>query len=185
MPIMKTCRYCKENISDKEQICPYCGYNFQTDTLTAGFVKRAKKEPAGNKKKLVGSPVKAFIFWAALIIILCLIFQYRSRLGDLVSQAKNLFNKDKKKEINKSVGLLDVGSLIMPGRKLNFKEKKIEGIFYDPKDKSYVVINGQLIPEGKNYGNILIKKINKDSVEVIEGGKAQILSVNINNNLKK
>lgn len=177
---MKTCHFCKEEISEKEQICPYCGYNFQTDTLTPDFVRKAKKKDKANKRKLVGSGVRTFVFWAGLIIIASLIFKYHGKIGDLIWQAKSFFKKDKKNEINKSVGLLDVGSIKIPAGKLNSKEKKIEGIFYDPTDKNYVVIGGQLIPEGQSYGNLLIRKINQDSVEVVEDGNIKIFKVDTN-----
>ncbi len=179
--IMKTCRFCKEESSDKEQICPYCGYNFQTDTLTPNFVGKARKEDKGKKKKLVGPGIKTFVFWTGLVIISSLIFKYQGKLGDLVSQAKDFFKKDKKKKTSQSVGLLEVKSVKVSQEKFRSKEKKIEGIFYDPKGKSYVIINNQLIPEGESFAGIFIKKINKNTVEVIRDGKSQILSVKNNN----
>lgn len=174
---MKTCCFCKEEISDQVQICHYCGYNFQTDTLTPDFSRKAKIKNKGKKKRLVGPGIKAFAFWAALIIISSLIFKYYGKLGDLALEAKDFFKKDKKIKVNQSVGLLGVKSVKVSEEKFKSEEIKIEGIFYDPKGRSYVIINNQLIPEGESFAGISIKKINKDSVEVVQDGVAKNLSV--------
>jgi len=175
---MKTCRFCKEENSDKEQICPYCGYDFKTDTLTPGFISKAKKVDRFKKKKLVGPGVRTFIFWAILIIIFSLIFKYRGNLSGLIDQVKN-FAGNKGNE-NKSVGLVDIRSVKIPAEKLEQKEKRVEGIFYDANDKSYVIINGQLISEGEVFEDVFVKKINKDSVEIVKDGNIQTLKVYTN-----
>lgn len=178
---MKNCRYCKEDVGDKEQICPYCGYNFQTDTLTPGFIKKVKKVDIGKKKKLVGPGVKTFMFWAILVIIFSLIYKYHANLSGLVGQVKNFAGiKGNKANENKSVGLVDVRSVKIPAEKLERKEKRVEGIFYDASNKSYVIINGQLVLEGEIFEDILIKKVNKDSVEIVKNGNIQILKVYTN-----
>ena len=41
-----------------------------------------------------------------------------------------------------------------------------------------MVINGQLVSEKESFGNMLIKKINRNSVEVVEDGNDKILQVN-------
>ncbi len=184
---MKNCRYCKEEVGDKEQICPYCGYDFKTDTLTPGCVKNEKVD-TDKKKKLVGSGIRTFMFWAILIIIFSLIFKYRGNVSGLIDQAKNFvgikgnkaaqaFNKA---NANKSLGLVDVRSVKIPAEKSERKEKKVEGIFYDANNKSYVIINGQLVSEGESFEGMLIKKVNKDSVEIVKDGNIQTLKVYTN-----
>ncbi|MCX5694563.1 MAG: hypothetical protein NT014_05535, partial [Candidatus Omnitrophica bacterium] len=74
--------------------------------------------------------------------------------------------------------LIDVRSYKAPVDKVSGASRKIEGIFYDPQGKSYVIINGQLVSERQNYAGLFIKKINSDSVEVIEEGKEKLLKVN-------
>ncbi|PIQ88025.1 MAG: hypothetical protein COV73_01010, partial [Candidatus Omnitrophica bacterium CG11_big_fil_rev_8_21_14_0_20_43_6] len=61
--------------------------------------------------------------------------------------------------------------------KANGQDRKIEGVFYDPKGKSYVLINGHLVSEKESFGNMVIQKINSDSVEALEDGKQLILRV--------
>jgi hypothetical protein len=186
---MGVCRFCREEIREKDKICLNCGYNPQTDTVTPNFIKREKKEITGKKKSLISPGVKNFVFLGSAVIILSLLFKYQANLGDVIYQVrsfivgnKNKVNKpvDKKQSSGKDngvkvTGLLGVRSFKAPVDKSQLKDKKIEGIFYDPKNTSYVVINGQLVSEGKSVGNMLIKKINQDSVEVVEEGSVKIL----------
>jgi len=178
---MKNCRYCKEEVGNKEQICPYCGYDFKTDTLTPGFISKAKKVDIAKKRKLVGPEVKTFAFWAAVIIIGILVFRYHGKFNDLVLQAKSLFKKDKKSQVDKSVGLISVRSTKVSEDKFKSQDKKIEGLFYDPAGKSYVIINEQLIGEGESFGGIFIKKVNQRSVEIVQDGQSQVVTVKGNN----
>jgi hypothetical protein len=185
---MTVCRFCGGEVRDIDKICLNCGYNSQTDTVTPNFV-RQEQEKIVKKKGLVRPEIKIFAFLGITIIALSLIFKYQTNLGHVVYQVrsfivgtKNKANKSanvkqplgKDNEI-KSTGLLGVRSFKAPIDKTQRKDKKVEGIFYDPKNTSYVVINGQLVSEGKSFGNMLVKKINSDSVEVVEDGIAKIL----------
>jgi len=179
---MKVCHFCKEEISDKEQICAYCGYNFQTDTVIPDFVKKIKEKDKGEKQKLIGSGIKTFIFWATLIIIFSLIFKYHGKIGNLIQQGKSYFKKVKKSQIDKAAEFIDLSSVRVPVKKSKAAGEEIEGIFYDPKAKSYVIINGKLVSEGESFEGVFIKKVNNDSVEIIKDGKTKILLVDTNNN---
>ena len=185
---MTVCRFCGEEVNDKNKICLKCGYNPQTDTIIPAFAGQERKEKISKKKNLVGSGVKNFAFWSFVVIFLSLIFKYQAKLGDVVYQVRSFaYNKNKlnkpvkikqpSAKVNefKSIELLGARSFKAPVDKTQGKAKKIEGIFYDPKNKSYVVINGQLVSEGESFGGMLIKTINKDSVEVVEGGKSRLI----------
>ncbi len=182
---MKTCRYCEEKISDQDEICPNCGYNPKTDTLTAGFVR--KNKPAIKKQMMVGPGVRNFACWGGLIIICSLGVKYQGKIGDAFWEVKNILLGNKitksgrvsaKSIKNVPTRLTDVRSYQAPADKTLRGTSKIEGIFYDPQGKSYAVIGGQLLSEGENLGKLFIKKINRDSVEVLEDGRGRILAVN-------
>jgi uncharacterized membrane protein YvbJ len=186
---MTVCRFCGGEVKDTDKICLKCGYNSQTDTIIPNFIGQEKKEEIVKKKSLVSSGVKNFAFWGIVVMVLLLIFKYQAKLVDAIYQVKSSIISDKNK-VGKSAktkpssgkgnqikvtGLLGVRSFKAPVDKSEHKEKKLEGIFYDPKNKSYVVINGQLVSEGESLGNILIKTINRDSVEVVEDGDLKTL----------
>jgi len=182
---MRICRYCEEVIADQDTICGNCGYNPQTDTLTASFVKK-KKVRSAHKQRIIGSGVKSFAFWGMTIIVFSLGVKYQGKIGDLAWKAKDLIlgnqiNKSAqisgKASQGKAIRLIDVRSYKVSADKASSKDRKIEGIFYDPQGKSYVVIGGQLISEKESFGDMVIKKINRGSVEVIRGGQEQVLTV--------
>jgi hypothetical protein len=184
---MKTCRFCEREIGDHDKICVNCGYNPQTDTMTASFVKKPKVSGSRGKQALLGSGVKTFAFWGLMLIIFSLGVKYQGKIGDVLWQGKNLVSGKKvsnlaqasgKARQNKAIRLIDVRSYKTSEVTPAGKDKKIEGIFFDPQGKSYAVINGQLISEQESLGNMAVKKINHDSVEVVEDGRQKVLKVN-------
>ena len=184
---MKTCRFCAEVIADQDEICGNCGYNPKTDTLTASFVKKEKKVGYGQKQRVVSPAVKTFVLWGIIIIVFSLGLKYQGKIGDFIWEAKNILLGNKvnksaqtsgKVNQNKKIRLIDVRSYKASADKSPRKDKRIEGIFYDPQGKSYVVINGRLISEKESFGNMVIKKINSNSVEVVQDGDEKVLTVN-------
>ncbi len=183
---MMICRFCEAVIGDHDKICGNCGYDPQTDTMTKSFVKK-KAVVVEQKKRMLSPKVKSFVFWGMMIIVFSLGIKYQIKIGDLVWRGKNILLGNKvnksaqaldKTNQNKPLGLRDVRAYQAPVDKSLGKNKKIEGIFYDPQGKSYVMINGQLISEQMSFGDMLIKKINSDSVEVLQDGKKKVLRVN-------
>jgi hypothetical protein len=182
---MQTCRYCEGTIINQDEICANCGYNPKTDTLTAGFVR--KNKPAIKKQTLVSPGVRNFACWGGLIIACSLGFKYQGKIGDAFWEAKNIILGSK---ITKSASipaksiqrvptrLIDVRSYKAPADKISASGSRIEGIFYDPQGKSYAVIAGQLLSEKESFGKMVIQKINRDSVQVIDDGQEKILTVN-------
>jgi hypothetical protein len=184
---MKICRFCEKVIGDQDEICGNCGYNPQTDTMTAAFVKKESKKDSGRKEGILSPGVKTFVIWGMAVVIFSLGIKYQGKLGDILWKVKNtiLGNRvakssqvpEKTKPI-KAIRLIDVRSYKASVDKTAGKNRRIEGIFYDPQGKSYVMINGQLISEKGNFGNMVIEKINRNSVEVVEDGNHQVLTVN-------
>jgi hypothetical protein len=185
---MRTCRFCEKEIGDHDKLCVNCGYNPQTDTMTAGFVKKKVNPGLDRKNYQVSSGVKSFAFWSLVVIVFSLGFQYQRKIGDLFWGAKNNLTGKKVSSTaalgkgqgsqGRPVKLIDVRSYKAPVDKTPGKNRKIEGIFYDPQGKSYVVINGQLICETQSFADMVVKKINSDSVEVIQAGKESVLKLN-------
>ena len=187
---MDTCHYCGRVLKDKDNICPHCGYNSKTDTLTPSFIP--KKDSINNIKdeKKISPGVKVFALIAIIVLIISLSIKYNFVIGEIKAKAKMFFSGDnskasKVKQNNakngqaQAVVFTDVRSFQPSEEKLQRKDKKIEGIFYDAVKKSYCVINGQLLSEGDTFQGIAIKRISKDSVEVVEDGKIKILRVEI------
>ena len=106
------------------------------------------------------------------LIIFSLGVKYQGKISDLVWRVSG---KTKQKI---SIGLIGVRSHEASTDKSIAKVGKIEGIFYDPKGKSYVVINDRLISEKESFGDMIIKKINRTSVEVVQDGQEKVLTVN-------
>ena len=145
---MKNCRFCNEVIGDRDKICGNCGYNPQTDMMTASFVKKKQKVVCGQKQGILSSKVKSFVFWGMAVVVFSLGIKYQGKIGDIIWKAKNKSAQvSKKANQNKTIKLIGVRSYKGPADKSTSKNIKIEGIFYDPQGKSYVVINGQLISE--------------------------------------
>jgi len=183
---MGVCRFCSEVIGDQDEICSNCGYNPKTDTLTVGFVRKEKKVGFVQKQGKVSSGVKSFMFWGTAIIVLSLGIKYQGKFGDVLWKAKNIISGNKvsksapalgKNNQNKITRFTDVRSYQAPADKSADKNIKIEGIFYDPLGQSYVVINGKLVCGKESFKDMVIKKINRDSVEVFQDGRESVLKV--------
>lgn len=52
------------------------------------------------------------------------------------------------------------------------------GIFFVPNNKSYVIINGQVVAEGSISNGILVKNVRRNKAEFIKDGKSIILKAN-------
>jgi len=177
---MRTCRFCQEPISEQDEICNNCGYNPKTDTLTKGFVRKDKK-PA-RTQNIVSPGIKNFVRWSMVVIIFSLGFKYQSKLGDFIWKLTHpaLAAKAASSKVSQNIStrLIDVRSYQAPADKVSASGSRLEGIFYDPQGKSYAVIGGQLFSEGQSAGKMAIKKISRDSVQVIENSQEKLLKVN-------
>lgn len=60
---------------------------------------------------------------------------------------------------------------------VDFSKFIIDGIIFNPKGESSVIINGEILKEGDRLGGLLIVKIHKDSVIVIADGEKGILKL--------
>ena len=184
---MKICRFCEKVIAPLDEICGNCGYNPQTDTMTASFVKKDKPVGFLRKQRKLSPAVKSFAFWGIILSVLSLGIKYQGKFGDFVWNAKNVFLGSQAGKSAQSSGktvpakttrLIDVRSYKAPVNGAIGNDKRIEGIFFDPQGKSYVIINGQLVSEKENFAGWFVKKINSNSVEVVEEGKEKLLKVN-------
>jgi RNA polymerase subunit RPABC4/transcription elongation factor Spt4 len=183
---MRICRFCEKVIRDQDEICGNCGYNPQSDTMSAAFVKKNPETAAAKKQNILAPGVKNFVFWGMIIIVFSLGVKYQGKINGMVKKAKNIFSGNKisksaqaseKANQNKAVKLIGVRSHKEPAGKSSGKNIKIEGIFYDPQGRSYAMINGQLVWEQKSFENMVIKKINRGSVEVVQDGQDKVITV--------
>jgi hypothetical protein len=184
---MTICRFCEKVIGDQDEICGNCGYDPRTDTMTPAFVRKEKKGGFRRQQAKLSPTIKIFAFWGITVIVFSLGIKYQGKIGDIMWKAKKIVSSnqvDKSAKVSakdsqsRATRLIDVRSYKAPADKAPGKDTKIEGIFHDPQGKSYVVINGQLISEKESFGNMVIKKINSDSVEVVQDGTEKVLKVN-------
>lgn len=185
---MGICRLCERVIGDQDGFCRNCGYDPRTDTINPAFVRKERKSGTARRQRMVSPGVKGFAFWGMIVVIFSLGFQYQGKILDFAWGAKDLLSGKKPKKstsVKASAAsgqkpptrLLDVRSYQAPVNKSALKDKKIEGIFYDPQGKSYVVVSGQLVSQGESFAGMVIEKINQDSVEVVEDGNRKTLKV--------
>ncbi|MFH0918690.1 MAG: hypothetical protein V1830_06120, partial [Candidatus Omnitrophota bacterium] len=120
---MKICRYCNEEIAERDEICGNCGYNSQTDTMTPSFVKKEKKAKIEPPEKIISPGVKSFVFWGMMIIVFSLGIKHQKKIGDIIWGAKNIFLGNKvskfaqastKAHRDKIIKLIDVRSYQVP-----------------------------------------------------------------------
>lgn len=193
---MKQCRLCGKTLKEEETICPFCGYNIVTDSVSRSF--QPKPESARNKEEReqaakaggVSPGVKKFALAGLAILIFSIFYKYNFNINTITSKANQLFNRIKTGEFTKGkdnkkadkevkkVELVNVRSFDRYKKPAANKDLKVEGIFFDANAKSFIIINGKLICEGESFKNITVKKIYKDSVELIVAGKTETLKVN-------
>jgi len=136
--------------------------------------------------------VKNFAFTGLAIVMFSVFYKYNFNINLVGYEISRIFDKiktgqftiwqaDKKKDgKTQEIGLIDIKYFKLPKRSTADKDLAVEGIFFDPDTKSFAIINGEVVSEGKNLGNITVKKINKDSVEIIVDGETKILEANQN-----
>ncbi len=199
---MKECQYCKEQMKDEDVVCIMCGYDHKTGTINNAFKEQMakergvrekaqrKKEKLQNKGRGISPGVKKFVFIGLIITVFALFYKHNFNISSVVSEISQSLaklkkfkfsetkTKDKKDNKPEKIELTDVNSFKGNNKPLRKKDLKVEGIFFDPQRKSFVSINGQILSEGESAGDVAVKKINRDSVELVIGGENTILKVN-------
>jgi hypothetical protein len=194
---MRECRLCKKPLEAEDAVCVFCGYDPKTDTVNPAFKQQSssiEKAKAIEKKtggeaceKGVDPKIKKFAFIGMAILIFSVLYKYNFDVTLATADIRLFFtrlttgkifsgkaDKKKGKKVEK-IEWVNVRSFESPKKKTNAKDLVVEGIFFDVKSGNYVVINGEVIAEGETSGNITVKKINRDSVEVVVGGVIRVL----------
>lgn len=198
----KYCNYCKRPLKEGDAFCPFCGYDPKTDAINPAFKQKVASIKDWDRKiqmEEIGrghgiSPgVKMFAFIGLAVVIFSIFYKYNFNPSGVMSEVNQVWAKarikaskfipmkaEKKKEkaeekkIEKTE-LIDVRSF--EGAKKTTGGLVVEGIFFDPKGKSFVTINGKVVSEGETFGNITVKKINVNSVELIIESETKIIEV--------
>jgi len=194
----KECRYCKKPIKEEVAVCSFCGYDHKTGTMAeteAGLVKsleeKVKTREKGSASKIFGvdPKVKIFAFIGLSIVIFSVFYKYNFDIKGVMSEANQVFyriksgafftgkSKKEKNKANQKIELMNVKSITTPKKSLQPGALAVEGILYDPTGKSFVSIEGNVIAEGAAFGDVVVKKINRDSVELIVKGENKIIEV--------
>lgn len=191
---MKLCRLCGKSLGDNVTACVFCGYDFNTDMVNQSFKAQAQKaivknRETGAKQALISPAVKKFALIGVAVVIFSILYKNNFNINSVFNEASDIVErvksgratKDKSgKNDNKEtqkIELISVRSFKTPGKISRYEKLKVEGIFFD-NDKSFVVINGRVVPEGKTFENVTVKKVDNDSVELISGGETKKLRVN-------
>ncbi|MBN1912991.1 MAG: hypothetical protein JW788_01175 [Candidatus Omnitrophica bacterium] len=195
---MKKCKYCQKDVQEEEKLCPFCGYDFKSGTITQVFSEEEAQKRKRAEKKIsrkeggIDPRIKKFAFIGIAITIFSVLYSYNFRLNIIFFDFKDKFlggkkggltlnsilGKKKKDQKIENIQLTDISSFNAPREAADYKNFTLEGIFFDPQGESYATINGQVLAEGESLENLRVKKINKNTVEIEIAGKVQILEVN-------
>lgn len=191
---MKECRLCKRPLRQEDAVCAHCGYDPTTDIISPSFKPKGEIDTAPKKaspeRRGISSGVRKFAVIGLLIVMFSIFFRHNFNINGIIYEAKliidritggkfinmNMFNSKENKEV-RQLKLTDVSSYAAVQKNIRYNDLVIKGIFFDPQAKSMVNINGKMISEGDIFEGITVKKINRDSVELLINGEVQALSV--------
>jgi hypothetical protein len=185
---MQECYYCKKTIKEEDTICPFCGYDHKAGTVSQQVTsventqKRSqiKEQKATSKGNGVDPRVKKFAFIGLGIVLFSILYKYNFNISIIAYEISDIFARvtgKKKDKTSEKIELIDVRSIKIPKKAIKYKGLEVEGVLFDPAGRSFVTINGDIIPEGGTSGNVTVQKIHKDSVELIVNGKSQIIEI--------
>lgn len=187
-------------MNDEEIICTVCGYDHNTKTINNAFkskIEAVSSKSRRGKAQGIDSRVKKFAYAGLIITGASLFYKHNFNVANVVSDLSRPFAKLKKfqpagdKSKNKKgqkagkLELIEIKSFEGNKKSLNKKDLKIEGIFFDPSGKSFIAIGGKIISEGQGMDNIIVKKINKDSAELIVESEIKILKLSESLSLRR
>jgi len=193
---MINCHFCGKEIEQVKAVCVSCGYDPKTDTVKPELKDQAaaKKAAKGKKLKLTGgvSPrIKKFAFISLAIVIFSIFYKYNFNPVFVAAEFKHMFTLIRTGKIveifkfggkednkNKSVGMMNVRSYKAPQDAKKYKGLLIEGILFDPGAQSFVIINGEVISEGSSFKGVVVKKIDRHTVELMVNGESKVLEAN-------
>jgi len=160
--------------------------------------KKEKKLPAKIKKSTlwlwgVSPGVKKFAYFGLAIVIFSVFFKHNFNAEAIKAEVNLLWEeaqarlipgkankaKSKHKEgegINKAelISVVNFDGSQKPGTN---KDLKVEGIFFDADGGSFIVLNGKVISEGQSWMGVTVKKISRESVEIVVDGESRLLGV--------
>ena len=169
------------------------------DNIQPEKIIKKEKEPSAQVKKItlrlwgVSPGVKKFAYFGLAIVIFSVFFKHNFNAEGIKAEVNLIFTKaqgrlmpgkakkakSKHKQgegINKAelVSVIDFDGSQKPDTN---KDLKVEGIFFDSDGSSFVVLNGKVISEGQSWMGVTVKKINRESVEIIANGESRILGM--------
>jgi len=196
---MKVCKFCGKTLEREDAVCVYCGYDPKTDMMSPDFKPKKKKlerqihetiikKQTRDRSTGVDPRIKNFAFIGLAIVLFSIFYKYNFNIEGATSEISYFFSKlmrgkisflkfGKNKNIEK-IEWIDMKNFEGTKQKISKGDLLIEGIFFDSEGKSLVVINGQALSEGQYLNNITVKKIYRDSVEIIADGQQISLKVN-------
>jgi Na+-transporting methylmalonyl-CoA/oxaloacetate decarboxylase gamma subunit len=198
----KKCLFCGKMIKVTDEICGFCGYNFKTKTQEPDFAKKASSD-AQKKAKTAKIAGLLKSVGAIILLLVCLAVFIKVMGKNVVSSvtsaltpksqsgAKTQGVKPAAKQQGSSTTstkgpLPDLLKKVLPDKSAQVQQAKdqkkknvleIEGIFYDPRGRSFTTISGIVVGEGDALGSVTVHRINSDSVELNSDGVIRVLRV--------
>ena len=187
---MNLCRSCKNPLEQENAVCPSCGYDPKTDTISQEFRTRSQggssKQSSGGGGGKVSPGTKKFATIGIIILALSILAKYgffipqiqtfiakfaiSNSKGEKGSAAKGK-GKGKVESVKgegkpEKIELVNLQSFEGASKNRDDNVFEVEGIFFDPNGKDFATINGKVVGEGGTIGKAKVKKINRDSVEL-------------------
>lgn len=185
---MKECRYCQKPLKDQEVICTFCGFDHKTGTINQSFKPKInpgtkikdKEKKAQSREAGINPRIKNFAFIGIGIVMFSIFYKYNFNINLATSEVKYFIAKlkiNKKEKISQPMEFINVGSFEGQKKVFNSKEPVLEGIVFNPEGRSFIIVNGSVVSEGEAVDNITVKKINKNSVELVIDGESKVVEV--------
>ena len=149
---------------------------------------KEKKEP--RRDVGINPWIKRFAFIGLVVVVFSIFYKHHFNIGNVVAEARHFFSRIKtgkfsmdrfsKKEdkVEEKVEWVNVRSVEVPQREISEIDLILEGIIFAHDSRSFVIISGKVLSEGESINNITVKKIYKDSVQLIIDGRTKLFRLN-------
>jgi len=181
------CRFCNKADIKEGQICPNCGYDPKTNTISPSFKPKAKNQDLQITKSLISPAVKIFALLGIAVVIFSVLFKYDFKPAKIIARTEELVKQtvvyseyvnmesEGKEFVTNRTQLISDEAMKKAAER---KDLVLAGVFFVPNKKSYIIINQEVVEEGQTFNGILVEKVYRDKVELVIKGKRLTLKVN-------
>jgi len=178
------CQFCGKEDIKEGKFCLNCGYDPKTDAVNPSFKARPAVRDMPKKIKSTFL-VKIFVILIILLTLFFIFYKNNYNISQVMVSGNAIIKQATRGDFvhigSKEKSMITNRTEIKTEKALRGMANEqllLGGIFFVPNNQSYVIINGEVFKEGEGIGNILVKKIFSEKVEVEVDGKSKILKVN-------